>query len=404
MNIKNFLPFAAILIAAASAIAQTNPPPPAPPANPQADSGYRFAYGGDVAQVPAQFVSNLVFLPVSINQGEPSLFLLDTTAATSSIDPSRAASLGLTNDAGAVHNAVLSVPGLSWLAPALPLVARDGLVPQIGRSYQGTLGLDFLSRFVVQIDYTRKSVQIYDPHSYTPPDKKLAQPLKWASGLPYVSCKFSVHGERTSTAPFLVDTSQPAGIVFRDQYFSAHIHNFEHFKTIPGMYGQETGDVPAAVGRLAAFSLEKFESLNLVGTIAHGAIAGESDSSAAGLIGSAYLRRYVLIFDSPHQQMFFEPNIHFIDRDDVDMSGLTILARGPNHKSFEVVFADPDGPAAHAGVQVGDIIAGIDDEAAADLSLDQVQDMFRQTDSKYKVLIERKGQTLTVNFQTRRLI
>lgn len=399
----------ACTLLAASAGAQSNSPlprVPPPPPNPQDLSQIRFAYGGNVAQIPAKFVNNLVFVPVTINQGEPSLFLLDSTAPASSIDPRRAAALGLADatSSGAVHDVLLTLPGVGWMVPSLPMLSRDGLTPRIGRPYQGTLGLDFLSRVVVTIDYSRHSVQIFAPDAYTPPDKKLIQPVHWTSGLPYVSCKFSVRGEHASTASFLVDSAQAAGIVFRDRYVSSHARNFEHLKTIPGLFGQEAGEVSAAIGRLNSFAIDRFGLPNMIATLPHAPIEDESNSSAAGIIGAAYLRRFVLIFDLPHQQIIFQPNINFVDRDDVGMTGITLLARGANLKTFEVAFVVPGSPAAQAGVQQGDIIAGINDEPAADLTLDQIQDLFGQIEMKYKLLIERGERTLTVNIQTKRLI
>jgi len=409
LNLKALCTLFVCSLLAASAGAQSGSPlprVPPPPPNPQDASQIRFAYGGNVAQIPAKFVNNLVFVPVTINQGEPSLFLLDSTAPTSSIDPSRAAALGFTDasSSGALHDVFLTLPGVGWVVPSLPLQSREGFSPLIGRHYQGTLGLDFLSRVVVTIDYSRHSVQIFAPDAYTPPDKKLIQPVRWTSGLPYVSCKFSVRGERTTTAPFLVDSAQAAGIVFRDRYVSSHSRNFEHLKTIPGLYGEESGEVPAAIGRLNSFAIEKFGSPSMIATFPHAPMEDESNPSAAGLIGAAYLRRFVLIFDLPHQQIIFQPNINFVDRDDVGMTGISLLARGPNLKTFDVALVVPGSPAAQAGVQQGDVIAGINDEPAADLTLDQIQDLFGQIEMKYKVLIERKGQTLTVNFQTKRLI
>lgn len=416
MKQPNLILVANVLLSAATICAQSNPPsassispPPAAsqPSATQDDSLIRFAYGGDVAQIPAQFVSNLVFLPVTVDQGPPSLFLLDSTALVSSIDPKRAESIGLGVDTGShvVRGAVMELPGVQWKLPELKVAARDGLPPITGRVYQGTLGLDFLSHVVVEIDFWRRTVQIYDPHSFTAPaNKRPVETVKWTNGLPYVSLKYSIHGEKSIAAPFLVDSAQQAGIVFRDSYVSQRRKDFEHLKTIPGIYAQETAGTPAAFGRLSLFGLEKFELPNLIATFPHGPIENEPDSAAAGLVGAGYLQRFVLVFDLPHQQILFEPDIHFIDRDEAGMSGLGILAQGSNHKRFEVVFVDPGSPAAQAGVHVGDVIEGINDEAAADLSLDQVKEMFRQLDTKYKVLLDREGKTVTVNFQTRRLI
>jgi putative serine protease PepD len=64
----------------------------------------------------------------------------------------------------------------------------------------------------------------------------------------------------------------------------------------------------------------------------------------------------------------------------------------------------PGTPAASAGVEPGDVIAGVDEEAAADVTLDAFPGLFRQVGHKYKLLIERNGKTLTINVQMRRLL
>jgi C-terminal processing protease CtpA/Prc len=69
-----------------------------------------------------------------------------------------------------------------------------------------------------------------------------------------------------------------------------------------------------------------------------------------------------------------------------------------------VVAVQPGTPAAHAGLVPGDVIAGVGDEAAADLTLAAVRDLFRQVGYQYKVLIDRKGQTITETLQMRRRI
>ena len=64
--------FAAALLLIGTA-AQENPAKPAPAADQVA---YRFAHGGNVAQVPMEIQGNRLLLPVAVNQSKPVLFLL----------------------------------------------------------------------------------------------------------------------------------------------------------------------------------------------------------------------------------------------------------------------------------------------------------------------------------------
>src|ERR1700752_2364554 len=99
--------------------AQTTAPAQAAPQAPALDQP-RFAYGGDASELGAQWVDNLVFLSSRVNVSEPSLFELDTTAATSSLGPDRAAEINRTN----VSPAILNLPALDVPLPSLPAVAK----------------------------------------------------------------------------------------------------------------------------------------------------------------------------------------------------------------------------------------------------------------------------------------
>jgi hypothetical protein len=50
------------------------------------------------------------------------------------------------------------------------------------------------------------------------------------------------------------------------------------------------------------------------------------------------------------------------------------------------------------------VIAAIDGEAAADLTLASVRNLFRQVGHKYKILINRNGQTIEISMLMRRLV
>jgi len=58
---------------------------------------------------------------------------------------------------------------------------------------------------------------------------------------------------------------------------------------------------------------------------------------------------------------------------------------------------------------VGDVIAGLDDEPAADFTLAALREEFRQfgkelAGHQYKILLDRRGQTITVKLKMRRLV
>jgi hypothetical protein len=354
---------------------------------------------GNAAEIPAEFIGNLIFLPVRVNEKQPSLFVLDSTAA-SSVSSARAAELGLPS----LHGAILTLPGAEISLPQFASAANENFESQVGRAYEGTLGIDFLSLVVVEIDYARQTVRLYDPATYKFTGQSAPLPLTFSGGVPVVRAKFSVGGEHEHEADFVLDTAlQPAAILF-ERYAESHRLFSAHLRTVSISDPEIENGAAVAIGRLHKFQLGRFPVSAPIAAFTRKNPAAGSSTDLAGSIGGALLCRFTVTLDFPHHQIFVVPNSHFADQEQEDKSGLSIVAQGSNLKIFRITQVRPETPAADAGVQKGDILAGINDEPAADLTLESVRELFRRVGYKYKVLLDRNGQSVEVNFQTRRLL
>jgi hypothetical protein len=370
----------------------TTPVPPATTApGPQDVTSPRFSYGGNASQIPAVFLRDLIFVPVRLNGGKPVLFELDSAAEKCAVDRKVAGDTA----SNALRYAVLALPGVQLPFVTLPVITREDFAQQVGQAYQGTLGRDFFDRVVVEIDYHRQTVQLYDPSVFTYSGQGKSFPLTFAGPVPLIRAKFEVSGHRSRTEDFALDTALDAGVIFYRGFTDSAKISAAHFKSEPASYPEVDGGAKLFLGRLKSFQMGPYELEDIVGDFTQEKTKAGADKNIAGAIGSNLLRRFTVIFDFPHQRVILEPN---------DMSGLSIIAKGPNLKVFEVVAVQPGTPAAKAGIAPGDVIAGIGDEAAADLTLSAVRDLFRQVGYEYKVLIDRKGETITASLQMRRRI
>jgi hypothetical protein len=366
----------------------------------------RFAYGGNAAQNPAAFIGNLIFMPVRIDQGKPLLFELDSSAAATSVDPgyapTAATSAGATDPA--IRNCVLALPGVQLPMSALAFADKSAFGSQTGLGYQGTLGADFFHRLVIAVDYLRQTVQLYDPATFTYSGTGKSFPVTLLGAAPLIHAKFEVSGHKPLEASFEVNTALDAPIVFSSAYTEAHRFSSWRFKTIAVSYPQLDAGAKIFLGRLKTFQLAPYTVQEPVAAFSQSNPVKGGDATVAGAIGAGFLRRFTVIFDLPHQRIIVEPNLEFNKFAEEDMSGLSIVAKGPNLRTFEVVRVQPGTSAASNGIHEGDIIAGIDTEAAADLTLPAVRNLFRQVGHKYKLLIERNGKTQEVVIEMKRLI
>jgi hypothetical protein len=360
----------------------------------------RFAFGGNAAEIPAEFLGDVIFLPARINNSQPSLFLLDSTAAVSSIAPSRVAGLGLRT----LENPVLNLPGVDFPFTALPALAKDNFAAQTGRTYQGTLGNDFLRSLVVEVDYGRKTVRLYDPGIYKYSGGGASFPLTFAGGVPLVRAKLTLPGQKAHDGEFIVSTALDAAIVISEKFAEGRHLFSAHLKTIPAADPRINGGENIVVGRPKEFQIGGYGVEGAIAVFSPKDPLPGAGRDIAGMIGGGILRRFTVIFDYSHEQLILAPNLHIHELEEEDKSGLTIIAKGPGLKQFEVVAVQPGTPGAHAGIQKGDIVAGIDEEPAADLTLVGIRELFRETGRTRKLAIDRNGQSLQVSVALRRLL
>ncbi|MGA7625557.1 MAG: PDZ domain-containing protein [Candidatus Acidiferrales bacterium] len=256
----------------------------------------------------------------------------------------------------------------------------------------------------MEVDYIRQTVQLHDPAVFTYEGTGKSFPLAFPAGIPLLRAKSEISGRKTIEADFGVDTALDASILFFRSFSDAEKISAARFKTVSASYPQIDDGAKILLGRLRNFQIGPFLAETPVAIFSQSNSGGTSGNKLAGSIGGDFLHRFTVIFDFPHQRIILNPNLQFNHSIDEDMSGLSLIAKGANLKTFEVVQVQPGTPAADAGIQKGDIIVAVDDEAAADLALAAIRGLFRQVGHEYKLLIDRKGQSITVSIKMRRLL
>lgn len=357
----------------------------------------RFQGGGNAAEIPARFVDSLVFLPAAVDQSQPSLFQLDSTAPVSTIDPDRRAELAIAS----LEAPVLNLSGVDVRLASLGEIAKEDFGARVGRAYEGTLGNDFLAGLVIEINYVRQTVRLYDPASYQYSGHGKTVHLSFIAGLPVVRAKINVAGIKAE-GNFVLDTALDASVLVSRTF--AESHKLRLHKMIPSTEFLAGGSDPAELTRISAFDMGPFTIPQSIGVFPRASVLADRDKRLAGELGAKVLRRFIVTFDYPHQQIILDPSTNFRADEVEDMSGVALVASGPGLKRFEVTEVFPHTPGADAGIRKGDVIAGINDEAAADMSLAEIRALFRQPVSRYKVLLERGTQSVTVNLRMRRLL
>ncbi len=385
----------------------------------EAAKDFRFASGQSALGIPFELNSNHIYLQARVKNYEPLWFILDTGAAASVIDVERAKALGLelagklegrgagerSVDVAFAKGASFRLPGVELFDQTIAAVSLDSLEPYEGRAIDGILGYDFLSRFVVEIDYANKLINLYDPQSYAYVGPGDSLPITIEESVPHVRARIVQSGRDSMEGKFTVDTGSRGALHLTKPFAETHKLLESVQKTIQAPFGAGVGgETKQLIGRVKTLKLGRFAIENPVAGFSQDVKGSLASPDYAGLIGGEILRRFKVIFDYSRKQMILEPNAHLSEPYEYDMSGAFLIAEGPDFKPFKVHRIIEDSPASEAGLREGDVIAAIDGRPATEFTLEQLRQMFKQEGREVLLNIQRAEEFLEVRLKLRRLI
>jgi hypothetical protein len=262
--------------------------------------------GARAAPLPASFRDGLIFVTVEAG-GAEGLFLLDTGAAGTVLDPwfaeAAGAALGRRRDVegrGGEVAARDAAPMRLRLqggpdAEVAPVVAD---LSDASRAMQlplaGILGDDFLKRFVLTLDYRDRTLGVSGA-AKPPPD---AAPIRMGA-IPYIQAR-AVLGSRTADGDFQLDTGSNTAVEFWRPFADRWLGGARGVRDVGlGVAGETTierGQVDAldvAGRRILA------PEVNFADETAPAADAGPA---YAGVIGGPAWAGLVLVLDMPHRR------------------------------------------------------------------------------------------------------
>lgn len=375
----------------------------------------RQAAGQTVAQLPFELNGNQIFLRVRVNGSEPLWFGLDTGASATVISTTTAEALGLkmegsgrtTGAGGQVQSSTVRgvrldigsarLEGLDAMTLALTSIENAS-----GHRMDGILGFEFFRRYVVELDYERLLINLYEPAGFVYAGRGESLPLTFALNHPYVHAKVAMPGREPVEGKFVLDTGSNFPLILLDSFVREKRLNESLTKTLKVTGRGVGGEVAMPVGRtgrlmLGSFSLEQpVTSFPQTGWFAR--------EGAAGNIGSAVLRRFKVTFDYSRSRMFLEPNRLYPEPFEYDMSGLQFVTESPSFKTVTILRVLSDSPAAEAGLKQGDQIVSIEGRPVTDIKLAALREMLRQPDRRYALQVRRGAETVSAELRTRRLI
>jgi len=375
-----------------------------------------------VASVPLEIAGeNYVLIKARVNVFEPMTFILDSGAGSGLVLYHKAAETlklrtagkGKGGGAGAttyetalIKSASLSVGGVTMNNQTFVVYPPESPPPNMGQPVDGVIGYSLFSRYVVEIDYQSRVVNLYEPAAYQYAGGGESIPLDILSKVPFARVQIPLAGRKPLEGRFIVDSGAGRfALILNTPVVASNNLLSVPAKIIrePGAFGVG-GDVKLVVGRWSSLQIGHFTLTDPVIHFAQDRKGAFASSDFSGVIGGELLRRFKVIFDYAHKRMILEPNTDFSNRFDYDMSGIRLRAEGPDLKQLRVSRLVENSPAIESGLREGDLISAIDGKPATELSLTEISKMFKQEGRDYVLDIVRGEQKQQLKLRLRRLI
>jgi hypothetical protein len=263
----------------------------------------------------------------------------------------------------------------------------NAVASRFKQNFGGILGYDFLSRFVVEIDYVNQTITLSDPQSYNYKGSGHRVPIT-LDGTPFVRAEVQVNGREPVPGQFMIDTGFDGAATLYRPFIEAHNLLQPNEKTI-GITRAGVGQSKGLKSRIERFTFGGFSFRNVIANFILDEKGSEANTDVAGLIGNEVLREFKVIFDYSRLEMILEPNGQFSETLDENLSGIEFELRAARGGIFKVNDVADDSPADKAGVLPGDVLVAIDDKSATSFSMEQINSLFRQEGREYLLTLKR---------------
>jgi hypothetical protein len=377
---------------------------------------YHFASGTSSLGIPFQLSSNFVLMQLRVNNSRP-LWFLFSTASTSVIDTRIAKELGLpvqdkekstatgsSIGSGSISGVSLALPGVTTFNQTVAVLPLEFLSSILGQPIAGLIGYDFISQFVIEVDYAKRKMNVYAPATYRYYGTGDVLPIKFIHKSPFITVKITMQGREAVEGTIELATESSGVLVVQRSFAEAHqlLKSVKGFR-LGNVGGSEESMSRTLQGRVKNIQVGRFMINNPIVSFSQ-AEADKDATDGDGQIGGEALRRFRLILDYSRQRIILEPNQHLAEPVEADMSGFEFVAEGEGLKTLTINEVLANSPAAEAGLQEEDELTAVNGRPVTELSLEQIRQMLKQEGKEYLLKLKRGSQTQQVKLKTRRLI
>ncbi len=392
------------------------------------DLGFNLPEGKTQMRIPFELIDNLIVVKVVMNKTLPLKFIVDTGVRTSiltdktftdllNVSYSRKIRIPVAGGKKIVNayiapNITMDMNGVVGKGHALLVLEEDLLQLKsiLGHNVQGILGYELFSRFIIEINYQRKVMTLYEPvafHKLNLDNKKkfYRLPITIEDTKPYCYSTVIFNSGKEVRTKLMLDTGASHAIMLDDE---SNEDIILPEKSIRSHLGRGLGgDISGDIARIKKFELVGFQFDDVIVTFPDKQFYEQSYERVYrnGTIGGGIFSRFRVVFNFMDGYVYLKKNHKFKLPFEYNMSGIVIKAQGLYLNTFEIIDVRENSAAAKADIQQGDKIIRINNHLASDLEMGQINGAFNSKPNKViRLELYRNGVLIRRKFKLDRLI
>ena len=368
--------------------------------------------------------SNLVIIPVIINESDTLNFILDTGVRFPIItelpyvnklnlnfmQPIEIKGLGDGESLTAYRsgNNTIKIEGLIARNQEIQMIIDDHFqISQIlGIPVHGLIGFNLFKDFVVEIDYSNTTLTLTNPERYRRKvrNNDIVMPLHFEHNKPYVRTTIVTDKNKDVPVKLLVDTGASDAVWLSTSSDNRIELPENHIETFLGR--GLNGDLFGKKGRIGGIWVGPIVLYEPIVSYPENefieGLINRNDRN--GTLGAEVLRRFVVTLDYPNKQMKLRPTKKIKENFNYNMSGVDITNPMPGVPIFTIDKVRKDSPAFYAGLMERDQILSVNNTHHKSLSLNDINLILQSKENrKINMKVLRDGQEIETTFHLKKV-
>ncbi|VAW19184.1 hypothetical protein MNBD_BACTEROID01-1068 [hydrothermal vent metagenome] len=368
--------------------------------------------------------SNLIIIPVTINNSDTLNFILDTGVRypiitelpfvnklnLNYLKPVKIKGLGEGVELTAYKsgNNKIQIKGMVANNQEVQMIIDENFQIShiLGIPVHGLIGLNLFKDYIVKIDYINERIHLYKPEYYKYRDRKkdIVMPIHFEANKPYVRTSIVMHDLTEVPVKLLIDTGASDAIWLSTKSDNRIKLPERHVETFLGT--GLNGDIYGKKGRIGGIwvgplilpePIVAFPESELIDRII-------TSNDRNGTLGAEILRRFTVTIDYRNKRLTLHPTSKIKDPFNYNMSGMEVINPIPGLPIFTVTNIRKDSPAFFAGIKEDDQILSVNHLRRMSLSLNDIHLLFQsKEDKKIKIRVLRDGEEIQTSFVLKKL-